>query len=112
MLEIFGTNYYIDVDTIIETCRPAYPSIEVTNKPPEKSEVLTEGGDPGDNPSNSGELNIFKYEVLKTCVERVLGEYEEVDEKLGAFAEKATSPSFKIAFNTLLKYDILKEENE
>ena len=115
MLEIFGTNYYIDVDTIIETCRPNYPTEEITSEPPpEKSEVLTEAGDAPvpEASSNSGELNIFKFEVLKACVERVLGEYEETDENLGAFAQKSASPSFKIAFNTLLKYEILKEENE
>jgi hypothetical protein len=38
-----------------------------------------------------------------------LGEYEEVDDNLGKFAHPS-SPSFKIAFNTLLKYEILKED--
>jgi hypothetical protein len=44
------------------------------------------------------------------CLERVLGEYEEVDEEMGVFAQKNTSTSFKIAFNTLIKYKILIEE--
>jgi hypothetical protein len=53
---------------------------------------------------------VFKFEVLKACLERTFNEYEEIDEKMGAYAEKDLSPSFKIAFNTLLKYDILKED--
>ena len=46
------------------------------------------------------------------CIERVLSDYEEVDEELGVFAQKATSTSFKVAFNTLIKNKILIEENE
>jgi hypothetical protein len=109
MLEVFGTNYYIDVDAVIETCRPVY-----ANTPPsEKIELVEETGDipDADLPVGAGELNIFKFEVFKSCIERVLGEYEEVDDNLGTFAGP-TSPSFKIAFNTLLRYEILKENDE
>ena len=59
------------------------------------------------------ELNVFKFECYKVCVERLLNEYEEVDEELGTFgAEKSTTISFKLAYNTLLKYGILIEEIE
>lgn len=44
------------------------------------------------------------------CLDRILSEYEEVDDKMGAFAQNATSSSFKIAFNTLIKNKILIEE--
>jgi hypothetical protein len=46
------------------------------------------------------------------CLERVLSEYQEVDEKMGPFAQNELSISFKIAFNTLIKYQILIEEDE
>jgi hypothetical protein len=109
MLEIFGTNYYIDVDAVIETCRPVY----INTPSPEKVELVDETGEipDADVPSGAGELNIFKFEVFKSCIERVLGEYEEVDDNLGTFVAPK-SPSFKIAFNTLLKYEILKENDE
>jgi len=58
------------------------------------------------------EINIFKYEIIKTCIERVLNEFEETDEKLGEFGESNLSISFKIAFNTLIKYEILILEDE
>jgi hypothetical protein len=35
-----------------------------------------------------------------------------VDEGLGEFGENGLSISFKIAFNTLIKYDILISEDE
>ena len=46
------------------------------------------------------------------CLDRILSEYDEVDETLGAFAQKNTGISFKIAFNTLIKYEILIEDDE
>ena len=65
-----------------------------------------------DDGSESLEVNIFKYEVIKMCLDRVLGEIDEVDEQLGKFAQEGTSVSFKIAFNTLIKNKILIEEEE
>jgi hypothetical protein len=106
MLEILGANYYIDVDMAIKICRPIFTS--------EEKESIKEIGDDSmpDAPLNGGEINIFKFEIIKACIERTLGEYESNDDDLPAFAEKGLSPSFKLAFNTLLKYNILKEENE
>lgn len=46
------------------------------------------------------------------CLERILNEFEEVDEEMGEFAQGSTTTSFKFAFNTLIKYEILIEENE
>jgi hypothetical protein len=91
MVELFGKAYYIDIDGITDKCR--------TNPT-----VVEEEDD------DSTQINIFKYEIIKMCLERVLGEYEEVDEDMGVFAQKNTSTSFKIAFNTLIKYKILIEE--
>jgi len=46
------------------------------------------------------------------CLDRVLGEFDEQDENLGVFSSKNTTISFKIAFNTLIKNQILIEEDE
>jgi len=91
MVEIFGKNYYIDVDGITSKCQTG-------------STVKNEDG------SESLEINLFKYETIKLCLERVLNEYQEVDEQMGPFAQSELSVSFKIAFNTLIKYQILIEE--
>jgi hypothetical protein len=59
------------------------------------------------------EINIFKYETIKMCLDRVLNEYDEQgEEKMGLFGQNDLSLSFKIAFNTLIKYQILLEDDE
>lgn len=93
MVEIFGKNYYIDVDGITEKCKTGN-----TIKNEDDTESL--------------EINIFKYEIIKMCLERVLNDFNEVDEEMGVFAQNDTGISFKIAFNTLIKNEILKEEDE
>jgi hypothetical protein len=94
MVEIYGKNYYIDLDSVTDRCR-----IESIKKYEEDEED-----------ENSGSLNIFKYEIVKMCLERVLGEYDEQDDDSDIFGVKKASQSFKIAFNTLIKYEILIEE--
>lgn len=46
------------------------------------------------------------------CLERVLGEVDEIDEEMVMFGKNNITISFKIAFNTLIKNNILIEENE
>ncbi len=92
MVEIFGKYYYIDLDGITEKCRTG----KTIKTDEDEEETL--------------EINIFKYEIIKMCLERVLGEVDEVDEGMGAFAQNSTTTSFKLAFNTLIKYKILIEE--
>lgn len=93
MVEIFGKSYYIDVDVITERCR--------TGKV-----IKDEDG------AVSQEINIFKYEILKLCLERVINEFQDVDDDMGPFAEKDTTISFRIGFNTLIKNEILIEDDE
>lgn len=93
MVELFGKAYYIDLDGITDKCRTG-------------NKIKTEEDE------DTLEINIFKYEIIKMCLDRVLSEYEEVDEELGAFGKNTSSSSFKIAFNTLIKYEILIEDDE
>jgi hypothetical protein len=93
MVEVLGKNYYIDIDGLTKKCQTG-------------NQIKDEDG------NESEEVNIFKYEILKVCLERVLNEYEEIDEELGPFGDKNLSISFKIAFNTLIKNQILIEDDE
>lgn len=93
MVELFGKAYYIDLDGITDKCRTG-------------NKIKTEEDE------DTLEINIFKYEIIKMCLDRVLSEYEEVDDELGAFGKNTSSSSFKIAFNTLIKYEILIEDDE
>ena len=87
-----GEGYYIDIESITDKCRTG-------------DTIKDEDG------LEATEVNIFKYEVLKMCIDRVLGDFEEEDDKMG-FNYGRKSLSFQIAFNTLLKNEILIEDNE
>jgi hypothetical protein len=93
MVEIFGKYYYIDLDRITDKCRTG-------------NKIKDE------NDEETLEVNIFKYEVIKMCLDTVLDEIQNVDSELGAFGSADTTVAFKIAFNTLIKNEILIEEDE
>jgi hypothetical protein len=50
--------------------------------------------------------------MIKTCIERILNEFNETDDEMGGLGSEELSISFKIAFNTLIKYEILIAEDE
>jgi len=101
MLEILGENYYIDVDKIIQKCRPIHP----------EEERAKDGDNSDDDGEKQNELNVFKFECYKSCLDRVLSEYQEDDDQdVAAFTNKTTNPGFGIAFNTLLKNEILNKD--
>ena len=109
MVDIFGKSYYIDLDGITDKCRKKRkitPDIPDRVEGIEIDDELTDGNESQDVQA----INIFKYELIKLCIERILMEDNETDEKMGAFT---TIPiSFKIAFNTLIKNEILIEEDD
>lgn len=56
------------------------------------------------------EIDMSKYEMVRFMLEIVLGYNEEIDDSLGVQRALDGLPiSYKIAFNTLIKYGILKE---
>ena len=56
------------------------------------------------------EVDAPKYDVLRMCLEIILTYNEEVDDAMGLKrALVDTTIPFKVAFNTLLNYEILKE---
>jgi len=112
MLEIFGKEYYIDVDAIINVCLLENKKNNIFS---DKNEQMLLNEDENDvlslNTENILELNVFKYEIFKGCVERLLNELSEPDPELEIFGGQKFGISFKIAYNTLLKYNILVENN-
>jgi hypothetical protein len=56
------------------------------------------------------EIDAAKYDVLRMCLEIIFTYNEEVDDAMGLNnALNNTTIPFKLAFNTLLDYGILKE---
>jgi hypothetical protein len=112
MVEIFGKSYYIDLDGITDKCRVEIIPIKKTvKKSGKKEENENESGDLVVLDVGQG-INIFKYELIKLCLERILMEDTENDESMGEFSTVSTPISFRIAFNTLIKNQILIEDDE
>lgn len=88
MFKVFNENYYLDLDEIEK-----YVQIESNDK------TETDG---------ENQFSIVKYEMIKLMVTIILDDYEEVDEKLGRNAVNNLTPSFKLAFNTLLSKGLVK----
>lgn len=58
------------------------------------------------------EINVSKYEIIRTMIDTVMSYNEEIDNSLGIDRAMKQAPiPFKIAFNTLLYYKILKRIN-
>jgi len=97
MLEVLGESYYIDfgeLENIINI-----PKTEKKIEIDKEDGILDEEGQ---------HISIVKYETIKMMLEVVLTEREEMDENLGIHNSKNLSLPFKIAFNTLLRYGIIK----
>jgi hypothetical protein len=94
MPDFKNNDYYLDIDGYIEKCRTGN-----TLKDEDDKDVM--------------EINIFKYEIIKMMLERILDEFDEEgdDDVLSSLKGKKTSVSFNLAFNTLYQYGIIKEEN-
>ena len=76
MFNVFGENYYIDVDKI--------------DKEVELKSI-----------SGESQIHLVKYETIKLLVDIIVSEDGEVDENLGLKSNEVSIP-FKIAFNSLL----------
>ena len=83
MFNVFGENYYIDLDKIEDF-------------------VQYEGL------SGETSIHVVKYESVKAMVDTILTETNEVGENLGMKTNEVTIP-FKIAFNTLLMKKIINK---
>jgi hypothetical protein len=93
MPNFIHNNYYLDIDSTIEKCK--------TDR-----DVKDEDGE------DVTIINVFKYELIKMMLDRVLDEFddEEDDNILSSLKGKKGSISFNLAFNTLYHYGVIKEE--
>lgn len=87
MIEVLGEMYYIDLKNVGEA---------VDLKSTEDSE------------GNDLTINVVSFEVIKMMLEIIMTERDEIDETLGVRSIEKLSIPFKLAFNTLLKHEILK----
>jgi len=62
--------------------------------------------------SNDGkniEINLPKFEFFNVMLDTTCGIVEEVDENLGVVSMNKLSLPYKLALNTLIKYNIIKK---
>ena len=103
MIEIYDKFYYLNIDNAIRFC-------SITPIDVEDDIEFIEDDDSVDE-NNDITINVFKYELVKMMIETLLTNYQEPDTKMMFSQLSKESSSFKFAFNTLIKYKILEEEN-
>lgn len=100
MFKIFNENYYIDLDAI-----DRYVQIDeeedkpVSKKDSEETVMELE---------SEAKIHLVKYELVKTMLETILTESNEVDEDLGMKSNEVSIP-FKISFNSLIMKNIINK---
>jgi len=87
MIQVLGEHYYIDLDSVSKT-------IDMPNHSVSDETEQT--------------INLVSFEVIKMMLEVIMTERDEIDENLGIHSSKDLSIPFRLAFNTLLKHQILK----
>ena len=116
MIEFGGTIYYIDIDALDKAITPS--GVKTTDKIKEVQTTTTT-----DAVGNSiveqiettrlrgKEIDGAKYDILRMMIEVLIDYQEEIDDTLGSErAFEKTNVAYKIAFNTLFNYGILKEK--
>jgi hypothetical protein len=118
MIEFGGSIYYIDLDALEKTIIPR--GVDPTEKIIEREEKVHVDADNKIvhtdiievSRERGREIDGAKYEMIRLMMEILMDGAEETDDDaLGAErALEKTSLSYKIAFNTLYNYGILKEK--
>jgi hypothetical protein len=91
MIQVFGENYFIDLDEIEN-----YLDMSQTDDSEDSESGVTET-----------KINIIKFEMVKMLLDTVLNEQEIVDEKLGMKSNAQVSIPFRLAFNSLLNKKLI-----
>lgn len=101
-LEFGGEYVYIDFDEITNVIKLEPPK-EEENKTDENDEDLIP-------PSQFGNITIdvVKWEMINKMIDTILEDFSEEDPTMGRKNLDKLSVSFKIAYNTLLNYNIIK----
>ena len=117
MIEFGGIFYYIDIDALEKIISPELQPTKLVET--HTKTYLDENGkivsvEVNENSSERiREVNAAKYDLVRTMIEVILDvvDSDEIDDTMGAERGLGkASFSFKLAFNTLHQYGILKEK--
>ncbi len=117
MIEFGGITYYIDIKAFDEAVALKHNNETITTIHEKKTlnheNVVIETKVYKTTNDREREVNTARYEILRTMLEVLVDTTEEFDDSLGIDrALESSSIGFKLAFNTLLNYGILKEKIE
>lgn len=115
ILEFGGVAYYIDFDGIDNMLKSDDPDLESKNVEETETETTYINGGVEKTKVNTRtyhkgrEVDLSRYETYRTLLEILLTYNESDDDALGVERSLSKTPlPFRIAFNTLVKYGILK----
>lgn len=117
MIEFGGVVYYIDVDAIQKVVIPKgmKPTDKVTTKDVKtvtNEQGVVVGTETIESIRERGlEIDAIKFDTLRLMLETLIDYNDEIDDSLGADRALEKTPlAYKLAFNTLYHYGILKEK--
>jgi uncharacterized membrane protein YjjP (DUF1212 family) len=117
MIEFGGIYYYIDFkafETLLgvnEILNDEITKSIMTTTTRDSNGLITSIVDVVTKTPKSKEIDITKFELIRDLLDKVLNSEDEGDTALGGERALAENPlSYKIAFNTLYEYGIIKEK--
>lgn len=112
LFNVAGNDYYFDLEELSRFIRidKSESVHDILREVEKETEPTNDTED--DESVYSQMIDVTKWETTKVMIESVLSENNPVDEAMGySQLSKQLSIPFKLSFNTLLKYKIIKEEN-
>jgi hypothetical protein len=117
MIEFGNTIYYFDLNALdkaisLSGFKPNDKTVETDIETYKDSEGNVISIKEFQRATTNGKIiDVAKYEIIKTMIEIVIDFDDDFDTALGADNALDKAPlSFKMAFNTLLNYGIIKEK--
>ena len=116
LFDIAGNKYYFDLDELSQFIRVERPE-SVDDILGQAKKDLEEGKESEETDDVQLDayhqiIDVTKWETTKVMIESVLNEQGPMDEAMGySQLSKQLSIPFKLSFNTLLKYKIIKEQD-
>jgi hypothetical protein len=90
MITLFGENYYLNLENIDKYVNIQTPPISASTEPEQH-------------------ISIVKYEMVKTLIDVILSENEDIDEKLANKVSSQLTIPFKLSWNTMLMNKLIEK---
>ena len=117
MIEFGGVVYYIDVDALQKILidkkhKPTDIVTTIETKSVTNEEGKVVGAETIESKRERGiEIDAVKYDTIRMLLETIIDYNEDIDDTMGSERGLGkTNLPFKIAFNTLFHYGIIKEK--